>query len=85
MPDPIDELENFSIPGPAMTPLPAADVRRRGDKIRRRNNTLAAVGGLAAVAVIAAPFAIFAGGQQSDTTPGPATQPPSMRRPTSCS
>ncbi len=37
----IDELENFSIPGPPMTPLPAAEVRRRGTRIRRRNNALA--------------------------------------------
>lgn len=74
MPDPIDELENFSIPGPPMNPLPAADVRRRGDKIRRRNNALATVGGIAAVAVIATPFAIFAGGQDS-STPQPVDPP----------
>ncbi|WP_243056800.1 hypothetical protein [Nocardioides sp. SR21] len=75
MPDPIEELENFSIPGPPMNPMPAADVRRRGNRIRRRNNTLATVGGLAAVAVIAAPFAIFAGGQSSpdDVDPAPPT------------
>jgi len=57
-----------------MNPLPAADVRRRGDKIRRRNNALATVGGLAAVAVIAAPFAIFAGGHDS-SNPQPVDPP----------
>ncbi|GAA4375663.1 hypothetical protein [Nocardioides caricicola] len=76
MPDPIDELENFSIPGPPMNPMPAAEVRRRGDRIRRRNNALATVGGIAAVAVIATPFAVFAGGQSSpdDVDPAPAPQ-----------
>lgn len=67
MPDPIDELENFSLPGPPMNPLPAAEVRRRGDRIRRRNNALATVGGLAVVAIIAAPFALAAGGSDSDS------------------
>ncbi|GAB6983620.1 hypothetical protein [Nocardioides pyridinolyticus] len=75
MPDPIDELENFSLPGPAMNPLPAAEVRRRGNRIRRRNNALATVGGLAVVAIIAAPFALAAGGSDSDSVQ-PAPQPP---------
>lgn len=67
MPDPIDELENFSLTGTPMNPLPAAEVRRRGNRIRRRNNALATVGGLAVVAIIAAPFALAAGGgQESD-------------------
>ena len=52
MPDPIDELENFSTPG-LRGPLPAAEVRRRGTRLRRRNNALAAIGGVAAVAIIA--------------------------------
>jgi hypothetical protein len=77
MPDPIDELENFSIPGPPMNPLPAAEVRRRGNRIRRRNNALATVGGLAVVAIIATPFALAAGGgTQSEQPVGPLTQPP---------
>lgn len=59
-----------------MTPLPAAEVRRRGTRIRRRNNALAAVGGLAAVAAIAVPFAVFAGNQAS--TPEPQPAPPSV-------
>lgn len=75
MPDPIEELENFSIPGPAMNPMPAAEVRRRGNRIRRRNNALAAVGGVAAVALIATPFALFAGGQSSPDSVDPAPQP----------
>lgn len=66
MRDPIDELENFD-PGPAMTPLPANEVRRRGDRLRRRNNALATVGGLAAVAALAVPFAVFAGDSSPDS------------------
>jgi hypothetical protein len=78
MPDPIDELENFSIPGPTMTHLPAAEVRRRGNRIRRRNNALATVGALAVVAAIATPFAIAAGGGgEPDSQPPIAPQPPS--------
>lgn len=55
-----------------MTPLPAAEVRRRGNRIRRRNNALATVGGLAVVAAIAVPFAVFAGNQTSSNPPQPA-------------
>lgn len=71
MPDPIEELENFTAPGLTMTPLSASEVRRRGARIRRRNNALAGVGALAAVAVIATPFAVFAGNNTS-STPDPA-------------
>ena len=61
MPDPIDELEGFTMP--TVNPLPAAEVRRRGDRIRRRNHTVAALGGVAAVVTLAVPFAVFAGNQ----------------------
>jgi len=59
MRDPIDELESFDMPG-TTTPLPAAEVRRRGDHIRRRNITLAAGGALAVVAAVAVPLAAVA-------------------------
>ncbi|MGB0099627.1 MAG: hypothetical protein WBP61_05040 [Nocardioides sp.] len=72
MPDPIDELENFSLQGPAMHPLPAAEVRRRGTHLRRRNNALAAVGGLALVAAIATPFAVVANQGPSSDSVAPA-------------
>ena len=69
MPDPIDELEGFTMP--TVTPLPASEVRRRGDRIRRRNNALATAGALAVVAAVATPFAVLAGHQSSSTPPQP--------------
>jgi len=77
MRDPLDELENFSTPGLAMNPLPASEVRRRGTRMRRRNNALAAIGGVAAVAIIATPLAMAATSDRTDTTPPPATRSPS--------
>lgn len=74
MPDPMDELENFTSPGLTMDPLPAAEVRRRGNRLRRRNTALAAAGGVLAVAVIAAPFAVMAG-HTSSSDPDPAPKP----------
>jgi hypothetical protein len=76
MPDPMDELEHFTTPGLTMTPLSASEVRRRGNRMRRRNNALATVGGIAAVAIIATPIALAAtGGPSADPQPPIATQP----------
>jgi hypothetical protein len=73
MPDPIEELESFTVPGPAMNPLPATEVRRRGTRRRRRTNALVAVGSIAVVAAIAAPFGVLAGWQAAPSpTPAPA-------------
>lgn len=75
MPDPADpdflaELENFSTPGLTMDPLPAAEVRRRGTRMRRRHQALATVGAVAAVAMIATPIALAAsGGNQGQPLP----------------
>jgi hypothetical protein len=73
MRDPIDELENFTNPGLTMNQLPASEVRRRGTRMRRRNNALAAIGGVAAVAIIATPIAMAATGTNSGSRdPDPA-------------
>lgn len=50
--DPIRDLENFSLEGDPVHPLPASEVRRRGDRMRRRRTGALAVGAAAAVAVI---------------------------------
>lgn len=75
MRDPLDELENFTDPGLSMDPLPASEVRRRGTRRRHRNNALAAIGGVAAVAIIATPLALAATNDRTDTTPPPAPAP----------
>ncbi|MDF1602336.1 hypothetical protein [Nocardioides sp. YIM 152315] len=76
MPDPLDELDNFSAPGLTMTPLPAAEVRRRGTRMRRRNTALATVGAVAAVALVATPIALAASGTgDAGGTPDPAETP----------
>ena len=72
--NPLDQLHNFDLGG-HVNPLPPADVRRRGDRIRRRNNAFAAVGAAAAVALIATPLALIAG--NDDNRPSPAPAPPS--------
>lgn len=74
MPDPIDELEGFTMS--PLTPAPASEVRRRGDRIRRRNRALSAAGGLAVVAAIVAPIAIATAHNPASQAPLPANQPP---------
>ncbi|MGY2704550.1 hypothetical protein [Nocardioides sp. HB32] len=76
MPDPIDELEGFTMPH--TTPLPPGEVRRRGDRIRRRNNAIAAVGGLAVIAAIATPFAVMANDRTSSEPPVAPSPSPSV-------
>lgn len=74
MRDPIEELENFTVPGAPMTPLPASEVRRRGDRIRRRNNVLAGAAAVAVVAAIVTPIALLADrddGRSVDPAPAP--------------
>ena len=75
--DPIRRLESFNDQGVDVNPLLASEVRRRGDRMRRRNNLLAAVGAVAAVAVIAMPLALVAA-ERDDTAPPPVlTEAPS--------
>ena len=72
MRDPLDELKNFTAGTPGSS-LPAAEVRRRGDHMRRRRTALQALGATAAVAVIASGGALAAGVTSTGPRPlGPA-------------
>ncbi|GAA4675612.1 hypothetical protein [Nocardioides nanhaiensis] len=73
--DPIDRLAHFDqTPGDedAVHPLPAAEVRRLGDRRRRRTQGLVAAGAAAAVLAIAVPLTVVGGGQGA---PSPAPAP----------
>jgi len=74
MSDPLDELRNLRHLGGDVTPLPPAEVRRRGDVRRRRTHALAAVGGVAVIALIATPIAVLASGNGQHAIP-PAVTP----------
>lgn len=78
MPDLDDDLfAGFKNEGSPVNPLPASEVRRRGDRMRRRNTALTTVGGVAAaLVVIATPIAVVAN-QSSPEQPDPpiATRP----------
>jgi len=74
MPDPIHELRELAQQGVDVTPLPPSEVRRRGDRLRRRRNTLAAIGGVAAIVLIATPVALLA--DRGDRSGPPVTSTP---------
>lgn len=75
MPDPIEELRHFT-PGADVPPLPASEVRRRGDRRRRRTHALATVGGVAAAAALVVPLSLAARGTDR-TVPQPIGPSPS--------
>ena len=67
----LNDLDRFD-EGLPVNPMPASEVRRRGDRMRRRNTVLATVGGVAAAAVfIGLTVAVVAsqGGDGDDTRP----------------
>jgi hypothetical protein len=74
MPD-FDDLSTFTdgfSKGSTVTPLPASEVRRRGDRMRRRNTAFATVGGVVAAAVfIGTPVALLNNSGDSDVQPAP--------------
>jgi len=81
--DPIEELSRFGAElgraGGDM-PLSAADVRRRGDRIRRRRTALVAGGAAFAVAVVTAPVLLLTGHQDRDLTTKDPHQAPLSER-----
>ena len=75
--DPLESLDNFP-EGLHVDSLPASEVRRRGDRMRRRNTALATVGGVVAAAVfIGTPVALMSGNNDKDTV-DPAPPPPTV-------
>jgi hypothetical protein len=85
MPDPFEALSHLD-EGVPVHPLPAAEVRRRGDRLRRRRNTFQAVGAATAVAVFAA-GGLLAGRAVTAGSPpvGPASQAPASPGPSTVS
>jgi hypothetical protein len=77
MRDPLDELRNLA-GDLTPRPLPAEEVRRRGDRMRRRRTFTQAVGAAAAVAVVASGGVLLTGNLSSaPVPPGPTEQSPS--------
>ncbi|WP_141012620.1 hypothetical protein [Nocardioides sambongensis] len=74
--DPLQELSRFGteFEGGAM-PVPAAEIRRRGDRIRRRRRALAAGGAALAVAVVAVPVLALTGDSDKKVAPADPTDP----------
>lgn len=73
--DPFEPLDNFP-EGLHVNALPASEVRRRGDRMRRRNTALAAVGGVVAAAVfIGVPVALMSGDDKDTVEPAPQPTP----------
>lgn len=84
MSDPLDRrLRDFAMDLPTTTPVSPADVRRRGDRLRRRRTTMAAAGAALAVALVATPVAVLAGDDGSrKADPAPAVTTPATPVPT---
>ncbi|WP_134767822.1 hypothetical protein [Nocardioides sp. 1609] len=76
MSDPLaDRLRDLATGTPAMNPASPTDVRRRGDRLRRRRTALTTAGGALAVGLVATPvFVLTHGDAGGDPQPAP---PPS--------
>jgi hypothetical protein len=71
MSDPLEPLKHVDeVSGPA--PLPAAEVRRRGDRMRRRRTTLRALGAACVVAVVVTGGVALGSGRPDAAPPPPA-------------
>jgi hypothetical protein len=77
----LNDLDNFDRGLPVMDMLPAPEIRRRGDRLRRRRTALVAVGGVLAAAIaIGTPVVALSGrdtGHEIPPAPRPSqTAPP---------
>lgn len=81
MPD-LNDLDDFNQGLPRMDFLPPSEIRRRGDRLRRRRTSMVAVGGVLAAAIaVGAPVIALSGddGTRTDGTQYVATDPPAPR------
>jgi hypothetical protein len=74
MREPLDDLSDLR--GIDVDPLPASEIRLRGDRLRRRRNALTVTGAAAAVAAVALTASLVGGGVDR-SSPAPATNSPS--------
>lgn len=82
MPD-LHDLDDFSQGLPTVNPLPPSEVRRRGDRLRRRRAALAAGAGVLAAAVaIGTPVVALSGSDGRDDPSIVATDPSATQTPT---
>lgn len=70
MSDPFDELTDFEA-GVPVSPSPAAEIRRRGERLRRRNALMTVGGAVAAIVLVAVPVAIVSGDDGGTPQPAP--------------
>lgn len=78
MRDPFEELRSLTDEGGPVPALPAREVRRRGDRMRRRRNALSAVGAAVAVAALTSGGLVVNDALTGATpAPAPASQAPS--------
>ncbi|MFD4328383.1 hypothetical protein ACFWQC_27370 [Nocardioides sp. NPDC058538] len=78
MSDPIPRLDQFRANTPGAPMKSAAEVRRRGDQIRRRQRTLVTAGAVALAAVLAGPIIFLSAGfgdKGIDPAPAPSETP----------
>ncbi|MFI5626602.1 hypothetical protein ACIA03_24300 [Nocardioides sp. NPDC051685] len=82
MSDPISRLDQFRANTPGAPMKSAAEVRRRGDQIRRRQRTIVTAGAVALAAVVAGPIIFLSAGfGERATEPEPAPAPTPSQTP----